>query len=206
MTSAGASVPVPSETLIRIDVPLATFEPAAGLCATTVPSGWAEGTRKTRGVSSAAWRRIEPASSTARPTTFGTSTFAVPFETLIRTDEPIGARSSARGSCATTTPGGRWEKTSTLRTSKPASRRRSSARSAGRPPTSVTSAVAGPLETSNVTVEPSGSSRPAPGRWAKTIPAGASSLRLRSILASNPSWSSRWTASPSGRRTTPGTG
>src|SRR5439155_356833 len=86
VVAAGA----PFETFSRTAVPWSTFVPAAGLCATTVPFGLLDATCATF-ASSPAPLIVATAFCCVWPTTFGTATFAAPFETPIVTAEPGGA-------------------------------------------------------------------------------------------------------------------
>ena len=121
------------------------------------------------------------------PTTFGTSTWPVPFETWIVTVSPSAACAPAAGFCETTVPGSRSEKTSSVSTSKPALTSRSRASASPRPTAFGTAVVPVPLETRIVTVDPSSTSAPAVGLCAKTRPSGWS---LSSVTTSEPRFAS----------------
>jgi hypothetical protein len=159
---------VPRETLSSTVEPLRAWPPG-GCWATTVPAGCAEGT----------WNWTAPvrpdlaswvsASPSVCPTTFGTMTTPVPFETLIRIDAPFAALAPAAGSCAVTVPAGWFAKILASVTLKPAVAILSRAVASVRPIAFGTMTVAGPCETRICTVEPFFSSLPSPGKSTRPL-------------------------------------
>ena len=168
-----------------------------------MPAGWSDGTSTTF-ASSCADESSASASPRESPTTFGTSTRPLPFETLIVTVSPSLACAPADGSCETTVPGSRSAKTSSVSTSNPASTRRSRASASPSPTAFGTGVVSGPPETSIVTVEPSSTSVPAVGLCRKTVPSGASFASV-TMSESRPASSISSTAWSSVRPSTAGT-
>ena len=101
-TRSGTSTrPVPLETLTCTGASASTRSPAAGLWATTTPTGSSEKTRRTSACRPASSSRSS-ASSSGSPTTFGTLAVAAPVETSRVTSSPSSSCVPAPGSVAKT--------------------------------------------------------------------------------------------------------
>ena len=159
----------PVERLSRTLEPCATRVPPRGSCATTVPFGWVDGTRRRLGTSFAP-RIAATAVARSWPTTFGTRTS--PRETRITSVDPLATLAPAAGLCERTRPLRLREVTVTVCTSSPRRRKRPTAFAAFMPTTSGTTTWAAE-ETESVTVEPRVTCVPADGSSANTVPAGS---------------------------------
>ena len=102
--------PVPVETFSVTFEPLSTSLPAAGFCATTVPTGFVDGTLCKTGFSPTPVKAFT-AGPWDCPTTCGTITGLAPLETFRFTVVPRTAVTPATGDCSTTTPCGRDDAT-----------------------------------------------------------------------------------------------
>ena len=158
--------------------------PGAGLCATTVPLGCSDGTLTTL-VLRPAWRSVAVACAAVVPTTSGTVTGSLPFDTTSDTDEPSFSFAPPLGSCETTMPAFLSENSFVTSVSKPAPVKSAIASDSLSPTTSGTVSRGGPFETASRTVSPSSTFVPASGLCANTIPRGFA-LASRAVSGSSP--------------------
>ena len=181
----------PFETFSWTLAPLRDWPPL-GLCATTVPTGWSDGTWTMVGLKPLA-ARSRWATSDVWPTSLGTLAVALPLETLIRTDVPRAIVSPAAGACATTVPTGWPELTETLLTLKPAATSRSRASAWATPTAFGTFTDVGGAATVSTTREPLAALLPPAGCSPTTVP-GRRTLTRRMICVLKPSCCRRVTA------------
>ena len=168
-----------------------------------MPFGLVEATRATFVSRPRPWSAVT-AFCSVWPTTFGTATFAPPFETPSMTVEAGGAFPPAGGFCVTTVPGACFETTWTMCGVRFAACSFLIASAAERPTTFGTATASGPLETVSLTFVPAGTSVSPAGSWWTTVSFGCFVCVLR-IAAPSFRRRSSATAVCSFRPTTDGT-
>jgi hypothetical protein len=186
--------------------PLSMLWLAPGLCLSTVPGSSLSVTWSRRATLKPRSPRVWLASSTCWPVTSGTSTCSTPVESSRITVEPFSRVVPDGGLVRIARPDGTLSDASRRSSiSNPARCRRPRAELRVRPPTVGTFAVAGPLDTVTVTLDPLSAFSPPAGSVLMTVPTARSSEFSRSVCTVKPSRSSAVRAAAWSVPTTSGT-